>query len=469
MADYWKIKTDIMWAILVPWRKSFQECMVGVKSRYVNEGKFIDGYIDETGLGDQAQRQAFQQEFGSYFYRQTGIGIRGLVSNYVHPNLPDTVEKLKKYHDLREKIAEGWNRQNQRKWWVSYLLIVRLVDKEIRRLEYNAEGVKRQRPSNVGRPGAGDVAERDNAQPAVKNEPVHPVKSVAEAADKDETLATGGKASVEKAAGENPGRRPPLTLINGGGVQPGGYVEVEKHKENVISGVAGRSPVGGPAEGRTRGSGAAGGTKLSAPPEELLLQRGRAWLKDLHVVLGVKDQEAAQIQSMQQQILVLGQRASLLEQEKGRLEAILAGLGQKSNEINSRWAHMETLAAENRRLEEELAGAREDALADFFREMLEKNPCVERILLGPAEDADISLAGLVEHFRHQGLRPLLPRGRMGEKIKLGHSSREYRPLDFAFTGDGEVEAQIAHPGLAYRGRVLVLPGVQRPPDQGPKV
>lgn len=122
---------------------------------------------------------------------------------------------------------------------------------------------------------------------------------------------------------------------------------------------------------------------------------------------------------------------------------------------------------EIKRLEVELARAREDALGDFFQDMLDKNHSVGEVLLGAGSGVDIALAGLVEYFRQQGLRPWLTPGRLGKRLKLDHKSRDYRPLDFAFSGDGEVEAEVAHPGLAYRGRVLVLPGVRRVPDQIP--
>lgn len=203
--------------------------------------------------------------------------------------------------------------------------------------------------------------------------------------------------------------------------------------------------------------------EIEAPaevPEQALLERGRRWLKDLHLLLGVKDPAATELALLQEQVAELGRQLAELWQKHDALKKQSAAFADREAEVNSRWAHLETLASENRRLEQELAQAREETLADFFQDLVHKNPPVEEVLLGMDPDPNLGLAGLVEFFRLRGLRPGLPPDRLGEKVTLDHRTREFRPLDFIFDGDREVEAKIAHPGVAFNRRLLVLPGVR---------
>lgn len=294
MGDFWKIKSEIMWSILVPGRRTFEESVDAIKSRYNLESNSIDNYITDSGFGDASRREVFRQEFGKFLNRQTGIKLRGIKDDFNHPGPPDTLEKLRGLQDSRESIANNWNRQRQRSWHISYRLIYQLADREVRRLEYEENKNKARDfggtaqdkgPDTDCCPGSGTGEARPGQPLAVKKTEAAGAGDTAEAVSPD-----GNKAAPQKEQG---GGRPVLTLINGGAMHPG----------------------------------AEGSLPLPPPPEEILLQRGRDWLRELHLALGVQDPEAARKVKLQQQVVELECRAASLEQEKGRLDSMLANFG----------------------------------------------------------------------------------------------------------------------------------------------
>lgn len=62
-------------------------------------------------------------------------------------------------------------------------------------------------------------------------------------------------------------------------------------------------------------------------------------------------------------------------------------------------------------------------------------------------------------FSHERTAPLFTGITTGKKVHLNHKNLEFRPLDFSFTSDTEVDAEIACRGVTFGQRVLVLPGV----------
>lgn len=412
MAVNWHIKSEVMRGILL--NRQVDKLKEELNQRFRQE-EVIETLFNEAGFNSPEKRQEFRRELDQFFRQEIGIGLFVSLNRELVPDEEVALESIRRHLDNYAEIARKWNEVHDKGWHLPYRLIVWFLRREIRRLEARekASTLEGSREKKLLQQKLSDSAAESKAvqEQLLSNEP-----------DGEDSLFDGSvvpEQSFHDSREENTANdpEPPITCV-----------------QESVKNVAG--------------------------PEESLLERGRVWLKELHLALGVADPAELMIARLQQQVQEMEKKIATYEQECISLKEQLAANAELDKEVKSRWSHLETLEKENRRLEKELVQSRTEAIGDLFQDMIEKNAYMEEVLLGRCTDMDIRLAGLVEYFRRLGLRPYLPAARLGEKVRVNYRNNDFRPLDFSFTGDGEVEAVISHPGISFGQRILVLPGLQ---------